>query len=459
MLAITRVFMQRWTAVDKAWRFAIIVFLALRIFYALWSWLILTVQPLAVQNTDLSGEPVLTVFNLQSSQAHIYLREINGQNLMFRAAGINTVTDLQTSSIWDISTGTALEGYFKGIRLAHSNITPSEIFPYHNAKVYPIGWLALWQRFDANWYTVIAETGYGSIRGDIHFPPIFPLLIRILMPLFGNAFLAGLFISHLATLYAIKLLFDVLCEWGEERFAKRAIFFMLVFPTSFFLFSAYTESLFMVAALLSFKQMKEHHWAWSGFWVFCAILTRLQGIALIIPMAYLICLERPFLRKPSYWFGLAIPILGGIFYLFLRSRQVTRDIVPFMEIDLHARLVPPWENYWYALQTLASAKFTLVDFLNWAVVTLFIILLVSGWRRIPLEYNLYSAVSLMILLIRIVETQPLNSMLRYSLTLFPSFFILGLAGENLWIRRLILYTFISLNLYLSAQFFLWGWVA
>jgi hypothetical protein len=37
--------------------------------------------------------------------------------------------------------------------------------------------------------------------------------------------------------------------------------------------------------------------------------------------------------------------------------------------------------------------------------------------------------------------------------------VLGLAGENRWLRRLIIYTFVPLNLYLSAQFFLWGWVA
>jgi hypothetical protein len=120
---------------------------------------------------------------------------------------------------------------------------------------------------------------------------------------------------------------------------------------------------------------------------------------------------------------------------------------------------PPWETYWYAVQILFSGRFTFIDALNWAVATLFMVLLIIGWRKIPLEYNLYSVCSLLIILIRIVETEPLIAMSRYSLTLFPAFFILGAAGENPWLRRLILYTFIPLNLYLSAQFFLWGWVA
>lgn len=460
MTLFNNILLPRWKSLEASWRFAIVAFIIVRIFYMLWSWIILTIQPLSVQNIDLSGESLLTIFNLQNSQAYIYLREVQGQSLTFRAAeDVSTVTDLQTGSIWDISTGTAIRGQYNGLTLASSKTRPLEIFPYHNAEPYSIKWLAIWQRFDANWYISIAETGYGGIKGDVHFPPLFPILIRILKPLLGNAFLAGLVISNLAALYAIKLLYKTFSEWGGDLPAKRTTLLMLIYPTSFFLFSAYTESLFLVTALLSLQYMRRHSWAWAGFWAFCAILTRLQGVALAIPMIYLIWREGRFMQKASHWFGLAVPAIGGLLYLFLRSRHMTQNIVPLVETDLHAQLGFPWESYWYAIQTLLSGQFSFVDVLNLVIVTLFIILLVSGWRKIPLEYNLYTTFSLLIMLIRIVETQPLNSMSRYSLTLFPSFFILGLASEGPWIRRLIIYIFIPLNLYLSAQFFLWGWVA
>jgi len=450
---------QRWKMLDESWRYATIIFLIARLFYGLWSWIILTIQPLAVQNITLSGEPILTVFNLQTSEAYTYLREINGQSLTFRASNENRVTDLQTGSIWNSSTGIALQGHFTGFTLSPSETPPSEIFPYHDATPHPDGWLAIWQRFDANWYISIAENGYGGIEGDDHFPPLFPMLMHLMRPLSGSTFLAGLFISHLATLYAIKLLYDVFLGWGGNPAGKRSLFFMLIYPTSFFLFSVYTESLFLVLALLSIQSMKNRSWSLAGFWLFCAILTRLQGAALLIPMIYLMWMDYPFLRKPVHWMGLMLPAIGGLFYLYLRSQQVTNDVLPFVESEWHAHLVPPWETYWYAIRTLFSGDFTFVDLLNWAVVTLFVILLISGWRKIPLEYNLYTAGSLLIMLIRIVETQPLISMSRYSLTLFPAFFVLGWAGENPWIRRLITYTFIPLNMYLSAQFFSWGWVA
>ena len=414
MLHFKDAIVQRWKALNESWRFTIITFLSIRIFYAMWSLVILAVQPLAVQNFDLSNEPVLTIFNLQNSQAYAYLREINGQTLSFHASSLNTITDFQTGSLWDISTGQALEGAYKGSTLSPSKTAPSELFPYRNARPYPGKWLALWQRFDANWYTSVAENGYGGIAGDDHFPPLFPLLIRILRPLFGSAFLAGLFISHLATFYAIKLLYELFSEWGENLLAKRSVFFFLIYPTSFFLFSAYSESLFLVIALLSLQQMKNRSWAWAGFWVFCAILTRLQGAALIIPMVYLMWLDRPFLQKPAHWFGIPLPVISGLFYLFLRSRQVTEGAIPFVEPEWHARLTMPWETYWYAVQSLLSGRFTFIDSLNWAVATLFICLLIAGWRKVPLEYNLYTASSLLIILIRIVETQPLISISRYA---------------------------------------------
>src|SRR5688500_7845179 len=450
---------KRWKTLDASWRFAISAFLVARLFYSLWSWIIFTSQPLAVQNINLSGEPVLTIYNLKTSEAYTKLREINGHRLTFRAASEAMLTDLQTGSIWDSSTGTALHGHYIGFTLSPSRTSSSEICPYHQATPHPGGWLAIWQRFDAKWYISIAENGYGGIPGDDHFPPLFPLLIRLIQPLFGSTFLAGLFISHIATLYALKLLYDVFLEWGGNPAAKRTLLFMLIYPTSFFLFSVYTESLFLVTALLSLRSMRIRSWIWAGFWVFCAILTRLQGVALIIPMLYLMWLDDSFLRKPVHWMGLILPATGSLVYLYLRSMQVTSNVIPFVESELHARLVPPWENYWYAIETLLSSHFSFVDVLNWAVATVFIILLITGWRRIPLEYNLYTAGSLLIMLMRIVETQPLNSMSRYSLTLFPGFFVLGLAGEDPLIRRIIAYTFILLNLYLSAQFFSWGWVA
>lgn len=448
---------QRWEKLDKSWRFAITAFLVTRLFFAVWSWVVLTVQPVAVHYITEENKPVAIFLSLQTNQAHAYFRTVSGKILSFRSASEDTVIDLQTNSSWDIAKGIAMEGQLKGTILAPTQIPP-DMFPYHGARPYRNSWLALWQRFDVNWYTTIAENGYGTIPGDDHYPPLYPLLIRLVSYIFGNAFISGLIVSHAATLYALKLLFDLFSQW-EMSTGRRAIFYLLIYPASFFLFSAYTESLFLVTALLSLQTMQRRSWLWAGFWVFCAISIRLQGVALFAPMIYLMWKEGYWLQKISHWVGMVYAGVGFIFYLFLRSTQAPNSTIPFSEPAWHAKLVPPWQTYMYAVQTLLSGNFNYIDFINWLVATLFMLLIIIGWKKIPLEYSLYMTLNMIIILTRIVETKPLISMSRYALTLFPAFFVIASIDKNPWARRIIIYTCITLTLYLSAEFFGWGWVA
>lgn len=448
-----------WKKVDESWRVAVVVFILVRLFYAAWSGVVFMVQPVAVQNIELSGQPILTMFSLKDNRGYVYLREVDDKILTFQAMNSEYVVDEQTGSHWYISSGTAIQGSLEGSTLPPARTTAQDIFSYFKATPYSGLWLSLWQRFDANWYVSLAEHGYGSVPGDDHFPPLYPLLIRILKPVLGNAFLAGLFLSHAATLLALKLLYETFLQWGEKSTGRRAFLLFVIYPTFFFFFSAYSEPVFLVAVLLSIRAMQARSWGWAGFWTFCAILTRLQGVALLAPMLYLLWKDQPAMQRFSHWLAGIIAGSSGLLYLYLRSLQVTEGAVPIVESVWHARLVPPWETYLYAVRTLISGNFTFNDLLNWVVATLFIGLFLWGWRQIPLEYNLYTAFSLLIILIRIVDTQPLISMSRYSLMLFPVFLPLSLAAENPIVRRVFVYSFILLSLYLSGQFFIWGWVA
>lgn len=450
---------QPWQSIGESWRYAIAAFLLLRLLYAGWSWIVLTVQPVAVQNFEFAGEPIVSIFRLRDSQAYTFSREVNGNVLTFVPADADHLTDRQTGSVWNISNGAAVQGEYKGSSLRPAKTSASRLFPYHGAAPYSGMWLALWQRFDANWYISIAEKGYGAIPGDIHFPPLFPLLMRALRPIFGSSFLAGLFISHLGTVLVLNYLYELFITWGDKETGRRALLFFAIFPTFFFLFSAYSEPLFLAAAFLAFKAMQQRSWLWAGFWVFCAFLIRLQGVALLAPMLVLMWRDRPFLGRLSHWGGFLISGIAVLTYLYLRSTTALQNALPLIEEDLHARLVFPWQSYAYAVKTIFTGNASFVDFLNWAITTLFLILLAAGWKKIPCEYSLFTAVSLMVILSRLVETQPLVSMSRYALTLFPSFYILSLAGKQPLLRRAIIYPSILLNLYLSGQFFLWGWVA
>lgn len=459
MPSIKHTILSYWRQLDVSWRFALIAFTAARLFFAFWSWVTFTIQPVAIQNFDLNGEPIVSIFKLETSEAYIYRRDVNNNTLTFRLTDSGELLDEQTGSRWDVSTGTGIDGQLQGTVLVQAKTTPGDLFPYHGLTPYPGMWLGMWQRFDSNWYLSIAERGYGQIPGDVHFPPLYPLLIRIAAPIFGSTYLAALVLSSLATIYVLKLLHDLFHQWGEPKLADRALLLFIIYPAFFFCFSAYSEPLFLVSALLSLRAMQARSWGWAGFWIFCAILLRLQGIALLAPMAYLMWNDIPFLRKPAHWSGSAIAGLGGLAYLYVRAQSDTQEAIPLVEADLHARLVPPWQSYGYAVETLFSGRATFIDFLNWSVVTFICILLVWGWKKVPPAYSIYTAFSLLVIMTRMVDTQPLVSMTRYSLTFFPMFFWLTIAADHPMLRRIIIYGSILLSLYLSGQFFLWGWVA
>ncbi len=446
---------------DAAWRWAIGVYAGARIFYTLWAFGVMLLVPSVLQNLDLFGAPLVAYFDLRTGERFVYARTVNGRTLTFRLNDAQTLVDNETQSVWSLRQGMAIGGALAGTKLPAAQYTAEDLYPYRGVAA-ERGWFGVWQRFDVLWYQAIAERGYGAMNGDIHFPPFFPLLESGLGKILGGRFfLAGWIISQLALVWSLALLFQITARWRDVHAAKRAALFLILFPTAFFFFTAYSEALFLLLTLLCFRALDGARWTWAGFFAFLAILTRLQGVALAAPLAYYVWRSYRAEKKISFAqiFMLALPLGAGAFYLFLRAAAGESAIVPTSEPQLNARLAPPWENFMYAVQTLASGKFLFADVLNLSVFVLALAMLWRGWRLLPRAYALYAAATLLAASVRLVDTQPLNSMTRYLLTLFPLFMLLAYWSKNRWVERATVYISLPLNLYLTAQFLLWGWVA
>lgn len=449
-----------WKNLPSAWRFSLLSVTLMRLFYTVWSLLFLSLFPLVVQNYTLFGEPVVTIFDLQTSRAFVYHRLVNDVLLTFKVADRSHMTDTQTGSIWRISDGQSVSGSNQGNSLSLANITSERVFPYYGVLPQPVSLLAIWQRFDVNWYLAIAQRGYGNVSGDVHFPPLYPVFIRLLSLVLRNDFLSALLISQISLYLMIKLLYDLFVEWGDERISEKALFFLLLFPTSFFFFSAYTEATFILFAILCLRAIQSRTWHWAGFWIFCAILVRLQGVVLFLPFVWgLVQTRLKQVSAPQLLVGGLSSLAAVGAYLLIRAASGDSSVIPIMETNLYARLVPPWENVMYSIQYLAQGMGGFIDFLNLVVFVVFSALILVYWKKFPVEYRLFALASLVLLSMRLVDTQPLNSMIRYVLTIFPVFYLLGIFAQHKWINLLIFACFLSLNLFLSAQVFLWGWVA
>jgi len=122
--------------------------------------------------------------------------------------------------------------------------------PPHVYPVRPVdmaGLLTSWNHWDAVHYTQIAQFGYQNIYNTAFFP-LFPLLIKGGALLLGNqGYIAvGMILSNLALLGAMFVLYQIATDMLGEQTGRRTLLYLCIFPTAFFFFAPYNESLFLL---------------------------------------------------------------------------------------------------------------------------------------------------------------------------------------------------------------------
>jgi hypothetical protein len=132
-----------------------------------------------------------------------------------------------------------------------------------------------------------------SVALNHAFFPLYPWMIRIFSLLAGlfrmnaiaTATLAGVVVSSLGALGAMLALYDLTKDSLEDEGAMRAVFYLIIFPTAFFMVQVYTEGLFVGLAFGCLAMLKRGNWVLAALLGAAATLTRAVGVALIIPMA------------------------------------------------------------------------------------------------------------------------------------------------------------------------------
>lgn len=151
-------------------------------------------------------------------------------------------------------------------------------------------WLSLASHWDSEWYAAIAQYGYINIDGPEHsgllnanvvFFPAYPYLARILVLLCHiDAKLALLLVAQISAFFFWCFLFYILrhLSWQKQVYAAMLI---LAFPTSWFLFMGYSESLFIVCCCVVLMMMTKKRWVYSGLWGILLTATRLIGVPVL----------------------------------------------------------------------------------------------------------------------------------------------------------------------------------
>ncbi|HVF56883.1 MAG TPA: mannosyltransferase family protein, partial [Pyrinomonadaceae bacterium] len=148
----------------------------------------------------------------------------------------------------------------------------------------PDNWLEIWNRWDAPHYLDIAQSGYVATGVEsrwIVFYPLYPWLVRVFAFVFREYVFSAFVVSTLASIAAGLLLLRLAAQDEEQRVARGAVFFLFIFPTSYFLHIGYTESLFLALALGSFVAARERRWWLAGLLGAFTSLSRVNGLLLV----------------------------------------------------------------------------------------------------------------------------------------------------------------------------------
>jgi hypothetical protein len=291
--------------------------------------------------------------------------------------------------------------------------------------------LASLTSWDGWFYLGIARDGYhaGAIRGPYHdtaFAPLYPFAIRILSaPWPAFAGLVSVVLSNIAFLAALGLLTTLGAIHLERVKAARAAALLAIYPFAFVFGMAYTESLFLLLMVGAFLAAERRHRALAGILFALAVLTRLPGIVLILPLGVLMARQDGWRPRPSQAWLLIGAVAAAAFVLYVGS--VTGSLTGYLDaLKAWAKAGPGSAP---ASQTLAAA-FSLEQLALLAALLGSIFLLVfSRVDQIRIEYLLIPIVVIVLVLF----SGTLESVGRYTMLAFPLVWIAANRGS--WLGR------------------------
>lgn len=325
--------------------------------------------------------------------------------------------------------------------------------------------LNVWLRWDAGWYESLAKDGYKFVAGqqsNTAFFPLYPESIRLVHKLVRGKtdlrwFVSGLIASNLALFVGLIYFVRLVRLDADEDTGARAALYLLAFPTSFFLSSVFSESLFIAVSVAAFYNARRARWFAAGLFGALAALTRSPGILLCLPLGVEYLAQRSFawrkIRADVLWLALIPAALAGLM-LYFRWR--------FGNIHAIGDAQAAWGGGW---GTLRGPIYPIIDMLHrpmlgrdwvdlaFALLTLGMAAYVAFTQR--LSYRVYAVVSALFL----TSWGSYESMPRYILVVFPIFLAFAKWGRNQRFDRTFLIVSSGLAALFMIEFALWRWVA
>jgi hypothetical protein len=377
-------------------------------------------------------------------------------------------------------------------------------------------------RWDASWYLVIAHYGYRPDLGVFTssraaFFPLYPLGIRTISTFGVPPVLAGVLLSLAAlalALYGIHRLTTLeLARAGRSAgrsligtgadsrsgdVARLAVMVTAFAPMAFYFSAVYSESLYLALSVGLFWSARQGRFAAVALLGALAAATRSAGVVLLLPAAMLYLYgpreDRPpdfplarrlapryRLRRDVLWLAL-VPAGLGLYMAYL-GLAGGDPLMPFHAEDVWTReFAGPYVAVWDGVRAAFEGLRQLLSFqqthayfptgggsafvaaehnlMLFAFLLAAVPAIVGVLRRLPLAYGVYVIAALALPLSYPVSSQPLMSLPRFLVVLFPLSMWLGawLASHPRAQRPALVCSGLLMAIFL-AQFATWHWVA
>jgi hypothetical protein len=360
-------------------------------------------------------------------------------------------------------------------------------------------------RWDAGFYLGIALDGYNGVwehrpGAALAFFPLYPLLIRVVgepidaLGLAGaHSFeLAGVFVSLAAFIVALYLLHRLTDLELGPRSADNAVALLAFFPMSFFFSAIYSESLFLVFTVGCLYFARRGWWWRAALLGALASATRSQGLLLLLPLAIMLwyrprtegksvsagqndsgrARHRPTMRQAAAL--LLVPLGLVAFLAYVRETTRYGALAPFHAQELWGRefkgpILGLWDGVTYAadavrgLVTGASlgGPYSPVrqGLVNLTALAFAAIGVAGAFRRLPIAYGAYALAGLIFSISYPMWDDPLRSLPRFVIVLFPIFMWAGSAMTRWGPRKPVLAASAAGLACSSAAFASGFWVA
>jgi hypothetical protein len=363
--------------------------------------------------------------------------------------------------------------------------------PFGNVLVAPAS------AWDSDNFLLIAQFGYAPVYWLRAFFPVYPAIVRAGAWSPQATVIVGVLVSLSAFLVALYLLHRLVTLERGKQLASLTVLFVAFSPAALFFSGIYTESLFLALTVGSFYAARRGWWARAGLAGALAAATRTTGVVLLLPLLVLYLYgprERPALPgvrglrprhpiRPDLAYLLLVPL--GLFAVLAYSGAHGDWLMPLHAEELHwykffgflegaikgvtvavqsvhqiaagsgahVLSLPPGGEFTRPL-TLAAVNLTDFAFFVFGVVAS-----IGALRRLPLAYGIYALASIVAAVSTYTADEPLVSIPRYLVVLFPIQIWLATWARTPARRHAVLIAGAALLAYFSSQFATWRWVA